>query len=74
MKPFTKLSSVIASAAGERKSIFNTVNMGAINLLLGALRCQISQGHVQMVISDRVYGLAVKLTLVCESRGEIMTE
>lgn len=47
------------------------VELAAVNNLISVLSCNTCGGSVKLVQSDQDYGLATKLTVVCEVCGEV---
>ncbi|XP_070391208.1 uncharacterized protein [Dermacentor albipictus] len=72
VEPFAEASgAATASASDQPTAPYIIVNLNSLNLLLQVLRCETCNEPAQVVRGDRDYGLAVKLTVVCNNCGDV---
>lgn len=60
-------SSADPAASTDPAASYVVVDLQALNSLLSAVQCKICRGPVHLLRGDRSYGLATKLTVVCDA-------
>lgn len=64
----------VAVVPPPNKTTFTVVDLQAINALISRLKCKTYSGDAEIRRGERVYGLAVKLLLVCVNCGDVSSE